>query len=143
MRVNDFSRRRATVLAAVVLFGLTGCGGGADDDAATGPTTAAQETPAEETPAEEAGGDCGAAAAEIKASLTGMGSVTSIDVPTCAKAVVATSLGADEGDLAASLCQNAANEASTHGVASVSVVSAGGTELAAGTDAEDCRPTGK
>jgi hypothetical protein len=134
MRVNDFISR-GSILAAVVLLSLTGCGGGPDDnDAATGPATTAQETPAEE---------CGAAAAEIKASLTGMGSVTSIDVPTCAKAVVATSLGADEGELAASLCQNAASEASTHGVASVSVVSADGAELAAGTNAEDCRPTGK
>ena len=138
MRVNDFISR-GSVLVAVALLGLTGCGGGADDDdAATGPTTAAQETPAQES-----GGECGAAAAEIEASLTGMGSVTSIDVPTCAKAVVATSLGADEGELAASLCQNAASEASTHGVASVSVVSADGAELAAGTNATDCRPTGR
>jgi hypothetical protein len=65
------------------------------------------------------------------------------DVPACAKAEVATSLAADEGELAAGLCQNAANEASTHGAASVSVVPADGTELAAGTDAEDCRPTGR
>jgi hypothetical protein len=85
------------------------------------------------------GGGLRGAQAEIKASLTGMGAVTSVEVPTCDKAVVATTLGAHEGDQAASLCQNAANEASTHGVASVSVVSADGKELATGTTPEDCK----
>ncbi|MFD0525738.1 hypothetical protein [Paractinoplanes durhamensis] len=67
--------------------------------------------------------------------------MTSVDVPSCDKAVVSTSLGADEGDLAAGLCQNAANEAGPHGVAAVSVVSADGKELATGTDPASCKPT--
>ncbi len=143
MRVNSFHGRRSGRIMAVtglaVLLGLAaGCGGSDDETAGdttatTPPAAAAQETPA--------GEDCGSAALEIKASLTGMSSVTSVDVPSCDKAVVATSLGADEGDLAASLCQNAANEASGHGVASVSVTSADGKELATGTNAEDCQAT--
>ncbi|AGZ41044.1 hypothetical protein [Actinoplanes friuliensis] len=139
MRVHSFQHRRyGRVIAAVgltVLLGFTGACGGSDDKAA-GTTATADATAA---PADEPAGDCGAAQAEIKASLTGMGAVTSVDVPTCDKAVVATTLGADEGDQAASLCQNAANEASTHGVAAVSVVSADGKELATGTTAEDCK----
>ncbi|GIF17984.1 hypothetical protein BJ973_009052 [Actinoplanes tereljensis] len=136
MRVNSFSQ----VVAAVGLTALLGFAGGcgtsdsSDSTATTSAATATTGTAA--APAQ----DCGAAQAEIKASLTGMGAVTSVEVPTCDKAVVATSLGADEGDQAASLCQNAANEASTHGVSAVSVVSADGTELATGTNAEDCKP---
>ncbi|MGX6600555.1 hypothetical protein ACWKSP_00240 [Micromonosporaceae bacterium Da 78-11] len=143
MRAHSFShRRRGRIIAAVgltVLLGLAGGCGGSDDAVGTaataGPAAAATDQPA------DSAGDCGAAQAEIKASLTGMGAVTSVDVPTCDKAVVATSLGADEGDQAASLCQNAANEASGHGVGSVSVVSADGKELATGTTAEDCKAT--
>jgi len=143
MRVNSFSQRRHRRVIAIagltVLLGFAGGCGGSDDDAAgrtatTGPAAATTDTAAE--PA----GDCGAAQAEIKASLTGMGAVTSVDVPTCDKAVVTTSLGADEGDQAASLCRNAASGASTHGVGSVSVVSADGRELATGTNTEDCKP---
>ncbi|MET0492263.1 MAG: hypothetical protein ABW000_03935 [Actinoplanes sp.] len=138
MRVHSHRHRRygqvITTVGLIVLLGFAGGCGGSDDDAAVtapaGPAAATTEPPAE---------DCGAAQAEIEASLTGMGAVTSVTVPTCDKAVVATSLGADEGDQAASLCQNAANEASTHGVAAVSVVSADGKELATGTTAEDCK----
>jgi hypothetical protein len=143
MRVNSFHHHRyGQVIAAagltVLLAFAGGCATSDDNDTAgntatTGAATATTDAPA--APAE----DCGAAQAEIKASLTGMGAVTSIDVPTCDQAVVATSLGADEGDQAAGLCQNAANEASTHGVKSVSVVSADGKELATGTNAEDCK----
>jgi len=143
MRVHSSRRRCAQVVATAaltVLLGFAaGCGGSDDETGTTatpGPAAATTDAPAE--PA----GDCGAAQAEIKASLTGMGAVTSVEVPTCDKAVVATSLGADEGDQAASLCQNAASEASGHGVASVSVVSADGKELATGTNSEDCKPTG-
>jgi hypothetical protein len=134
-------RRYGQVIAAVgltVLLGFTGACGGPDDEAAGSTTTTDATTAPADNPAAPAG-DCGAAQAEIKASLTGMGAVTSVEVPTCDKAVVATTLGADEGDQAASLCQNAANEASTHGVASVSVVSADGNELATGTTPEDCK----
>ncbi|WP_213007681.1 hypothetical protein [Paractinoplanes toevensis] len=136
MRVNSFSHHRyGQVIAAVgltVLLGLAaGCGTSDDSNGARiGPATMTTDAPAQ---------DCGAAQAEIKASLTGMGAVTSVDVPTCDKAIVATSLGADEGDQAASLCQNAASEASTHGVGSVSVVSVDGKELATGTDSENCK----
>jgi hypothetical protein len=141
MRVHSFSPRRhgqlITIVGLTVLIGFAGGCGGSDDDAGVtataAPAAATTDPPA--APAE----DCGAAQAEIQASLTGMGAVTSVDVPTCDKAVVATSLGAGEGDQAAGLCQNAANEASTHGVAAVSVVSADGTELATGTTAEDCK----
>jgi hypothetical protein len=143
MRIDSPGHRRygklIAALGLIVLLGFAGGCGGSDDDAGVtapaGPAAATTEPPA--APAE----DCGAAQAEIRASLTGMGAVTSVDVPTCDKAVVATSLGADEGDQAAGLCQNAANEASTHGVASVSVVSAQGAELATGTTAEDCKAT--
>ena len=140
MPVNSFRHRRSGRAVAgiglVVLLGFAGgCGSSDDKDAATTEPAATTTTDAPVAP----GGDCGAAQAEIKASLTGMGAVTSVDVPACDKAVVSTSLGADEGDQAAGLCQNAANEASSHGVASVSVVSADGKELAAGTTAEDCK----
>ena len=141
MRVHSHYHSRygrvITTVGLIVLLGFAGGCGGSDDDAAVpapaGPGAATTD------PAAAPAADCGAAQAEIQASLTGMGAVTSVDVPTCDKAVVATSLGADEGDQAASLCQNAANEASTHGVAAVSVVSADGKELATGTTAEDCK----
>jgi hypothetical protein len=144
MRLHSFSNRRCgravAVVGLAVLLGFAGGCGGSDDDpgatATAGPAAAATTAP----PAEPAG-DCGAAQAEIEASLTGMGAVTSVDVPACDKAVVATSLGAEEGDQAASLCQNAASEAHNHGVASVSVVSADGKELATGTNSTDCKPT--
>ena len=147
MRRDSFRhlRRPGRVIATAglaVLLGLTGACG-QSDDAASGQSDSAVGGTATTEPVENEAAapadDCGAAQAEIKASLTGMSAVTSVDVPTCVKAVVATSLGADEGDLAASLCQNAANEASTHGVASVSVVSADGAELATGTTPEDCK----
>jgi hypothetical protein len=136
--LNFFGRRCGQFIAAAgltVLIGSTGACGGSDSAAGSAATTGPAATDTAAAPA----GDCGAAPAEIKASLTGMGAVTSVDVPTCDRAVVATSLGADEGDQAAGLCQNAANEASTHGVGSVSVVSADGTELATGTTPADCK----
>ncbi|MEU4243584.1 hypothetical protein [Actinoplanes sp. NPDC026619] len=136
MRVNSF----VAVAGLAVLLGFAGGCGGSDAADSSAPTTAPAAAATGTTAA--AAADCGAAQAEIKASLTGMGAVTSVDVPTCDKAVVATSLGADEGDQAASLCQNAANEASSHGVGSVSVVSADGKELAGGTTAADCKAIG-
>ncbi|MBU2665233.1 hypothetical protein KOI35_17150 [Actinoplanes bogorensis] len=144
MRRDSFRHVHRFIATAglAVLLGLSGaCGnsgdaaGGGSDNAPAGTATTDPVTNDAAAPA----GDCGAAQAEIEASLTGMSAVTSVDVPACDKAVVATSLGAGEGDLAASLCQNAANEASTHGVAAVSVLSADGTELATGTTAEDCK----
>jgi hypothetical protein len=134
MRVN--CSRLGSIVVLTVLIGLAGgCGSSGDDtgatSAATGPTQAATT--------EAAGSGCADAQPEIEASLTGMSAVTSVDVPSCDQAVVSTSLGADEGELAASFCQNAASEARPHGVAAVSVVSSDGTELARGTDATDCR----
>ena len=142
MRVHSHYHSRygrvITTVGLIVLLGFAGGCGGSDDDA--GVTATAEPAAVTTEPPVAPAGDCGAAQAEIRASLTGMGAVTSVDVPTCDKAVVATSLGADEGDQAASLCQNAASGASTHGVGSVSVVSADGRELATGTNTEDCKP---
>ena len=126
--------RLGPVLVALVLGGLTaGCGGSDDGPAAT-PPAAAPTT----TTTVDAGDDCGAAAGEIEAALQVMGDVTAVEIPTCDKAVVRTSLDETGGGIATAICQNAANEASTHGVASVSVESAEGRELASGTTAEDC-----
>lgn len=111
---------------------LAGCGGSGGDVATptTSPTTAVTDA---------AGGDCADAQPEIEASLTGMGSITSVEVPSCAKAVVKTGLAVADAEIAAGICQNAANEASGHGVAAVSIVAADGTELATGTTPADCK----
>ncbi len=145
MMVNLLSKRRyepvvATAVLAALLALLGGCGG-SEEKAAGGTSAASATAAAPPSPAAAGDDDCGDALLEIKASLTGKGDVTSVEVPTCAKAVVATSLGAGDGDLAASLCLNAASAASTHGVASVSVLSSDGKELAAGTNSEDCKPS--
>jgi hypothetical protein len=124
---------------AAMVLGLTGACGGSGDTPPDAPAPAPAAS-AQDTAPDEAGGDCGAAANEIKAALQVMGDVTDVAIPSCDKAVVTTSLGADGKDLAASICQNAANEASSHGVAAVSVVSSDGEELAAGTTAENCAP---
>ena len=122
-----------SLVTAAALALLTGCGGSGEDTA----------TPAEapSAAATTAGSDCGDAQPEIQASLTGMGSITSVEVPSCAKAVVTTSLTAADAAIAAGICQNAANEASGHGVAAVSIVTADGQELAAGTTPADCKAT--
>ena len=120
-----------SLVTAAALALLAGCGGSSEDAA----------TPAEAPSATTAGSDCGDAQPEIQASLTGMGSITSVEVPSCAKAVVTTSLTAADAAIAAGICQNAANEASGHGVAAVSIVTADGQELAAGTTPADCKAT--
>ena len=123
------------VTAAALAF-LAGCGGSGEDIAT--PAATPTEAPSATT---TAGSDCGDAQPEIQASLTGMGSITSVEVPSCAKAVVTTSLTAADAAIAAGICQNAANEASGHGVAAVSIVTADGQELAAGTTPADCKAT--
>jgi len=67
--------------------------------------------------------------------------VTSVEVLSCAKAVVTTSLGADGSGDALRICQVAANAAHDHGVARTSVVTTDGKELASGTAAVDCKLT--
>jgi hypothetical protein len=129
-----FKRRSLMTSAGLALLvGLAGgCGGGDVATSVGAPSAAAPTTTA-------AGGDCADAQPEIQASLTGMGSITSVEVPSCDKAVVKTGLATADADVAAGICQNAANEASGHGVASVSIVAADGTELATGTTAADCK----
>jgi hypothetical protein len=143
MRANSLRPQRrltaiATAALTVVLGLTTGCGTPDDDTpVAAGPVAA---TPADE-PAPAAGDDCGDALNEIKATLIVMSDVTSVEVPSCAEAVVHTTLDAGQGDLAASICQNAASASSTHGVAAVRVVSADGKKLATGTTTVDCAAT--
>jgi hypothetical protein len=121
-----------SLVTSAALALLAGCGGSGDDAATPADAPSAAATTA-------AGGDCADAQPEIQASLTGMGSITSVEVPSCDRAVVKTSLAVADAQIAAGICQNAANEASGHGVAAVSVVAADGTELAAGTTPADCK----
>ena len=124
--------RRSLVLSTGLLLLAGGCG---EVSSSAPPPVAATTTAA----AAAAGGDCADAQPEIEASLTGMGSITSVEVLSCAMAVVRTGLAGADAGIAAGICQNAATEASGHGVAAVSIVAADGTELATGTTAADCQ----
>ncbi|GAB3679871.1 hypothetical protein GCM10028814_14850 [Angustibacter aerolatus] len=129
-----------------LLLLATACG--SDDPAPTsGPTPSAASSSASSASSSssssttaDAGGGCADAGPEIQAGAGATGQVTAVDVPSCDEAVVTTSLGSAADDVQAALgvCSIAANEAAGHGVASVRVVSADGTDLAKGTDAGDC-----
>ncbi len=124
----------ATVTLAVGL--LAGCGGGSDSTS----TTAGASQPAAATTPAAAADDCAAAQPEIEAGAKATGFVTAVEVASCDKAVIKTSLGTSDANVgsATGICAIAANEASSHGVAAVSIVSEDGTELATGTNSGDC-----
>lgn len=84
--------------------------------------------------------DCDRAAYEIEGVLQGTPAVTGVAVPTCAKAIVSTSLGADGVGRATAVCRTATTRTVENNVVAVSVVSADGTELATGTSTATCGP---
>lgn len=138
----DVRRRSAGVLLVTLLALATGCGGG-DDDAATAPASSSGPAAATSSSASSTGSgtdECGAALGEIEAGVRVSGFVTSVEVPTCQKAVVKTSLTTSPDDVrsAVGICGTGAAQGRPKGVASVSVVAADGTELASGTDSGNC-----
>ena len=157
--ISPVRRSRGPALAALALAaGLTaGCGGSSAGSAAAPAGSAAPAAPTSSVPSPAAvsappgasapgpaadGGECGSARDEIRAGTTATGLVTDVEVASCARATVTTSLGTTPADVqsARAVCAIAGNEASTHGVAAVSVLSSDGTELVTGTGPDDCKP---
>jgi hypothetical protein len=131
------------VLVAVALV-ASSCGSSDDDAVHAGGSSAASSSPsssAAATSEAEAGADgCGPAQTEIEAAVTWTGNVTSVDVPSCDEAFVTTTFGPGDVDPGVGLCPFAAQQASGHGVARVSILAADGTQLATGTTELDCVP---
>lgn len=82
---------------------------------------------------------CEQAEDNIKAATSMLVGVTGqVRVDGCRLATVMTTLAPTEKDSATAVCQNAAAEAHSHGVARVNIVGQDGSELATGTDSSNC-----